>query len=270
MREPSQEEQKVFSRDGVYVARGLLQPDQVSQARACFEWGVANPGPDAVTVFPGTQHEHYNQIFAPGSWEAGIGAFVRDAGFGDYAAKLWESQHCWYFGDEYFIKSGGTVGNSPWHQDNSVIPSKGAHWVNFWISFESLPAHNSLGFVRGSHLGKLYNGAAYKDPDDPTQLLYPDSDFERLPDIDAELALDPNSWDVLSFEIEPGDVLVCHPCGLHGGAPVDEVTPERHTLALRFFGDDAIYSSLPNTDYYFLDDQTDGVPFRSEHLPQLC
>ena len=47
------------------------------------------------------------------------------------------------------------------------------------------------------------------------------------------------------------------------------VTPERHTLVLRFFGDDATYSSLPNTDWSFLDDQTDGAPYRSSRHPQV-
>ena len=267
---PTQEQIERYYLDGIYVAKGLLDAEQLAKARACYDWGCANPGPEATIVFPGTKHEHFNQLWVPGAWEAGIGSLVDNVGLGEYCAALWDSKHAWFFGDEYFHKSGGQVGNSPWHQDNSVIPSKGSHWVNFWISFERLPARNSLAVVRGSHRdSKLYNGAAYKNPDNPTEPLYPDSDLERLPDIDADLSRDPSAWDLVSFDCEPGDVIVFHPGAIHGGAPVDAVTPERHTLALRFFGDNAVYSSLPHTDYYFINDQTDGAPFRSDVLPQV-
>lgn len=142
------------------------------------------------------------------------------------------------------------------------------HWANFWISYEALPERNCISIVRGSHRGKLYNGTAYTDPNDPTKPLHPDSDLPRLPDIDSELARDPKSWDVVSWETTPGDVIVFHPFALHGGAPVDAATPDRHTIVLRFFGDDAVYSSLPNTDWAMLDHQIDGSPFRGK-FPQL-
>ena len=90
-----------------------------------------------------------------------------------------------------------------------------------------------------------------------------------MPDIDADLARDPSAWDLVSFDCEPGDVIVFHPGAIHGGAPVDAATPERHTLALRFFGDNAVYNSLPHNDYTFINDQTDGAPFRSDVLPQV-
>ncbi|MGN5477562.1 hypothetical protein ACTMU2_13735 [Cupriavidus basilensis] len=36
-----------------------------------------------------------------------------------------------------------------------------------------------------------------------------------------------------------------HPRSLHGGAQVDADCPTRHTLVLRFFGDDATFRELP-------------------------
>ena len=40
-------------------------------------------------------------------------------------------------------------------------------------------------------------------------------------------------------------------------------------MVLRFFGDNATYNSLPNTDWAFLDVQTDGAPYRSAFYRQL-
>ena len=74
---------------------------------------------------------------------------------------------------------------------------------------------------------------------------------------------------MVAWDTEPGDVILVHPGALHGGAPVDAVTPDRHTLVLRFFGDDATYDPLPGVDLPWMDDQTEGAPFRSGIYPQV-
>ena len=111
---------------------------------------------------------------------------------------------------------------------------------------------------------------------DRTDPLHKGSEFERLPDIRADLARDPSSWDVATYDIEPGDVLFFHPYALHGGGPTDEQTPNRHTMVLRFFGEDAVYSPLPHTNFNngggmwsFLESVEPGAPFRSKKYYQL-
>ena len=266
---PTEEQKRRYVDDGVFLAKHFLTPAQIRTARSCYDHARANPSPYALTAFGGTEHEHFVDNTHPECWELGLRDLVADAGFADYVAELWGSEHVWYFGDEYFAKEGGKVCHSPWHQDHSVIPTAGMHWVNMWISFERLPARNSIAVVRGSHRGKLYNGTTYNDAQDMTRPLYPDSDFERLPDIEADLERDPDAWDVVSFDTEPGDVVVLHPYCLHGRAPIDAQTPDRHTLVLRFFGDDATYSPLPRNDWLHLESQVPGAPFRSASLVQL-
>ena len=260
----------------------MLTPEQLKQAQACFDWGIANPGPFVITVYPGTEQEQYIANANPGSYENGLEALFRELSLAEYASELWDSEHIWYFSEELFAKKRGKTAYTPWHQDDSVIPSEGEHWLNFWISFEPLPKRNCISIVRGSHRGKKYNGASYRDPDDPTDPLYRDSDLPRLPNIEADLARDPASWDLVSWETQPGDVIVFHPGCLHGGAPVDAGTPERNTLVVRFFGDNAVNKPLPGPAYSgsmemeendeawsHLESRIDGAPFRSPVYPKL-
>src|SRR5436190_1779911 len=76
-----------------------------------------------------------------------------------------------------------------------------------------------LEFVPGSHRGVLHNGFSY-DPkqlaEDETAPLFRESDLPRLPAIEADRA----SWDIVSWAITPGDLVVFHPGLLHGGAPI--------------------------------------------------
>jgi ectoine hydroxylase-related dioxygenase (phytanoyl-CoA dioxygenase family) len=51
--------------------------------------------------------------------------------------------------------------------------------------------------------------------------------MRRLPNIEAERA----RWDIVSWAVEPGDVLVFHPGMLHGGAPTSPGS-RRRTLSL--------------------------------------
>ena len=122
------------------------------------------------------------------------------------------------------------------------------------------PKKNSLEIVRGSWKGIEYDGASFANADDPTEPLYGDGSLPRLPWINKDLEKDPNSWDLVSFEVNPGDVVFLTR-SLHGGAAVDAECPDRHTLVLRFFGDDATFRELPKSNPRYA---RNGVLFTDE------
>ena len=67
----------------------------------------------------------------------------------------------------------------------------------------------------------------------------------------------------------PGDVVAFHTSTLHGGGAVDSTTPERRTLTLRFFGDDATSAERPGPAGPFYEDTRTlkpGEPFRHERF----
>lgn len=263
-----------YRNDGAVLIKNCLNADELARCREAFDWAVANPGPAAYQIFAGSQHQTHNDNANPRAKER-LDALVPTLPFGELLADLWQSEHVWYFAEEVFLKAGGKVGPSPWHQDTSYLPWAGEHWANTWISFETLPQRNALGVVRGSHHGPLHNGTTFANPDDPTEPLYRNDDLPRLPDIEA----DRSKYDIVSFASEPGDVLILHPAALHGGAPVDAECPERHTIVFRFFGDDATFRPLPpgNRHYsgggvLFAEEMAKlkpGDPFRSPVFKQL-
>ena len=270
------EMKRAFANDGAVVVRQMFDPDQMKQLRQAFDHAVANPSPISSRVFEGTDDEHFNDL-SNFAHAARYMELIAELGLADFAAQLWGSEHVWFLGEELFIKSGGKAGRSPWHQDTSYLTAEGPHLLNLWISFEPLPKENALEIVRGSHRGVTYDGAAYADPADPTRPVWGDGTFPRLPDIEAEREKDAESWDVVSWALEPGDVLALHSGTLHGGAPVSPACPDRHTLVFRFYGDQCFYRPLPETkanypiDVSLLDDrsQTPGEPYRSRGLRQV-
>jgi ectoine hydroxylase-related dioxygenase (phytanoyl-CoA dioxygenase family) len=234
-----------LTRDGAVLIEGFLDGDQLARCRAAFDWNIDNPSPHASTLYRGTDKEHHVDNANPRSAER-LKALARSIPFGDLFAKLWGSEHVWYFAEEVFLKKGGKGGRTPWHQDTSYLPWSGEHFANAWISFEAVPRANSLEIIKGSHHGIRYDGSDFRDLNDPTAPLHGGDALPRLPDIEAERARDPAAYEVLSWASQPGDMVVLHPGSLHGGAPVDASFPDRHTLVLRFFGDDAHFHPLPS------------------------
>lgn len=145
----------------------------------------------------------------------------------------------WYLGEQLFLKESGSSRRTPWHQDTSYLRMMGSQLVACWISLEPLPRQQCLEFVRGSHKGTLYNGSAFGAEDD-TAPLYKDSTLPRLPDIQANR----DEWDIISWDLTPGDLIVFHLGMLHGGAGT-VAGLRRRTVSLRFLGPNVVFDGRP-------------------------
>jgi ectoine hydroxylase-related dioxygenase (phytanoyl-CoA dioxygenase family) len=270
----------VFRRDGAALIEGLLDAEELQACRDVFDWGFTHPGPNATGLFNGTEHRTHNDNANPNLLER-CNALVKALPFGELFSALWGSKHVWYFAEELFAKEGGKPGRSPWHQDTSYLPWAGEHWANAWISFEPIPKKNSLEIVRGSHNGILFDGTTFQNAEDPTDPLHGYDMLPRLPNIEAIRKQNHAAFDIVSWATRPGDVVVVNPGALHGGAPVDAECPNRHTLVLRFFGDDATFRSLPKKSrsgftpagilhLEHIAHLKDGDPYRSPFYVQLA
>lgn len=227
---------ETLERDGVVHLPGALTPAAFEKLEAAVEWNLANPSPSAVQFYPneparffedrGYRHSH----------------LVRDIGLDSMMAALWGVDRLWYLGEQLFLKDGGASRRTPWHQDTSYLRMLGSQLVACWVSLDRLPKEHCLEFVRGSHKGALYNGSAFAAHDD-TAPLYKRSKLPRLPDIQA----DRDAYDIVSWDFEPGDIIVFHLGVLHGGAGAAPGL-RRRTISLRFLGPDVVFDGRPRDE----------------------
>lgn len=225
---------EAFARDGVVKLPAALDAAQLAQAQAAYDWSLAHPGPGASKVRQATEATFYSDLFNPEAL-SGYRAMLEASPIPAQVAKLWDAADVWFFYEQVFLKEGGEARRTPWHQDSSYLAIAGDQLAVVWISFDAVAQADSLEFVRGSHRGQLYNGSRFELGDD-TAPLHPGSSLPRLPDIEAERG----AWDIVSWAVRPGDLIVFHPAVLHGGAAT-HAGQRRRTLTLRFFGEGAVY-----------------------------
>jgi hypothetical protein len=233
---------RAFRDDGVVHIPGALTPREVALVEQAYAWKMAHAGAWGSDIYPGTGARFF-QAKGDSSAEPAFRAMLMETRFADIVAALFGSGPVWYLEEQLFYKEGGTAPTrrTPWHQDTSYQPMRGAKSAVVWIGLDRLPREQALEVVRGSHRGTVYNATKF-DPADDTAPFFADSGLPRLPDIEARRA----DWDIVAWPFAPGDLLVFHPSALHGGGGT---LPggRRRSLTLRFVGDDTFKIDFPRT-----------------------
>jgi ectoine hydroxylase-related dioxygenase (phytanoyl-CoA dioxygenase family) len=257
---------ETYRRDGVVHLPQVLSQADLDAALKAWQWSLDHPNTGG-KVAQANDSTFYQDLYNPRVLD-GYRGMLEASPIPAICAKLWGTDDVWFMYEQVFLKEGGETRRTPWHQDASYLPVGGIDTAVAWITFDPLAKEDSLEFVPGSHRGVLYNGSRFELGDD-TAPLYEGVEMPRLPDIEAERG----RWDVVSFPVTPGDLIVFDFATLHGGAATHP-GQRRRTLTLRFFGDRSTYdpkagriSGLPQAPE--LHKMTPGSPFRGEGFLKL-
>ena len=144
----------------------------------------------------------------------------------------------WY--DQLFVKEPGSEVPTPWHHDLTFWPIRGQQIVSIWIPLDPVTRFSSgLEYVKGSH--RWPNRFKAITPDHNEYMINPD--LEDVPDIETNR----DAYDLVNWDMEPGDVLIFHPLIVHGSAGNASPTTRRRALASRWVGDDVTYAPQRHT-----------------------
>ena len=158
------------------------------------------------------------------------------------AARLMRSRKINLLYDQIFSKEPGTPSPTPWHNDHTVWPIAGRQVISFWLALDPVSADTgAMEFVRGSNAwGKKYRAESFSK----SALNYDATpDREPVPDIEA----DRSAFDIVSWDLEPGDVLAFGSYALHAAGGNGSDRMRRRAYSVRYCGDDVIYDPGPAT-----------------------
>jgi len=234
MRRPTAQEIETFRCDGVVCIRNAIDADWIERLRAATEAVIARPGPfgaaygddgDTGTFFGDLYVWTFNETFRDAALTSPAGGI---------AGALMESTKANLFYDHLLVKEPGSSAPTPWHHDLTYWCVEGWQIASVWIPLDAVDRSNgAVEYVRGSHLwDKRYQAQDFLKRD-----LFKDDALEAIPDVEA----DRDAYDIVSFEVEPGDCIVHHALTLHG-APGNVSDRRRRAVAIRYTGDDARYA----------------------------
>jgi len=266
--EISASQREAYGRDGVIHLPGLLDAGALAEVQAAFDWSEAHATPWAIRQSGEVGSANFQDISNPGA-AAAYRPMLEASPIPAVLAQLWDRPEVWFMYEQLFRFEGAKSAPTYWHQDLPYLPVDGSHLAVVWITFDAVGRDESIEFVRGSHLGPMHNGVLMT-PDDPYAPFYPEADLPRVPDINANRS----GWEIVSWDVAPGDVVIFHPNVLHYGQP-PRSQRQRRTLSLRFFGADATYAERPGpTAAPIVEGLHDGLrpgdPFRHPAFPKLA
>ena len=229
-----------FDRDGAVCLRGVFETSWLTLIAEGLEQALAQPGPYSRRPSP---EEDPGQFFTDYfMWHRvpALRRFAVESPAGAVAARLLGAQQVNFFFDGLFVKEPGTVTHSHWHQDQPSYNVDGWQVVVIWIPVDPVENASALEVLRGSHRWGKWFLREYFSGDqrnhEPSDSLY-----APLPDIDA----DRSRYDILSWDIQPGDCVAFHAMALHGSQGNQSKLRRRRALSTTWLGDDAVFGARP-------------------------
>ncbi len=231
-----------FRSDGAVVLRGALGQRWLDLLAEAVERNRRDPSP--------WSHWYTDEHRAVGFWSDYVTwpeieqhrRVAFESPLADLAGQLMGSDTVRFFHEHVLVKEPGATERTPWHHDQPYYCIDGDQNVSTWIALDPVPAGAGVRFVAGSHdwdrwfvPRRFVDHRPYADPAER---------FELVPDVDELIESEPERYRLLSWDVEPGDVIAFHFRTLHG-APGNELRTPRRAVSLRWLGDDATWAERP-------------------------
>jgi ectoine hydroxylase-related dioxygenase (phytanoyl-CoA dioxygenase family) len=233
LRSLTENEIETFQRDGVVCVRKVMAPKWIALVTEAIDRSKRRPS-ETGKMLSKPDPGYLNDIFM---WlnDDGYRTFVLESPAARLAQQAMRSRTVTFFYDQVFVKEPGTNVPTPWHHDLTFWPIEGNQICSIWMPVDPVTRESSgLEYVRGSHLwNKRFKAIS---PDYHPYLMA--SNLEDPPDINANRS----EYDVVNWDMEPGDVLMFHPLTLHGSPGNSTTIHRRRALSTRWLGDDVVYA----------------------------
>lgn len=166
-----------------------------------------------------------------------IKRFATESPLPEIAATLLRASILNLFVDQVFVKEPGTSTRTAFHVDESYFNLSGDQVCTIWAPLDVVTRDSSaMGYVRGSHLwDKSFLPNNFVTQNTFESGLGGTVERVRLPDIEHH----PDDFDLVYFDVEPGDVIVHHTRTVHGSGGNSTLGRRRRALSIRYCGDDA-------------------------------
>lgn len=220
-----------FQRDGVACIRGLLDPEQIEQAKVAIQFVLDNPSPLAQEASSKDDPGSFIEDFCRWNEVPAIEGLALHSRAPEIAAALMGSPSVRLYHDHVLVKSGGTHQRTPWHQDQPYYNVDG-RGISAWIPMDPVPESGCLELVAGTHQGQWLMPRTFLDGE---AKWFPEGALAELPDIETNRA----AFDIVAYDMQPGDAIFFDFLTVHGAPGFPFPGQQRRVLSLRYLSESA-------------------------------
>ena len=256
---------ETFEREGVVIIRGAVPREQVAQLRSSLEEVFSRTDVDVAgmrtdmnsaaqtartdgkgdTVLvdqpeDGAPPGRFLTEIEAGRTHRGLREFEHHSTLPVVVGELLGTRQLRFFGDHCFLKEPGAGLHTAFHQDAPYFRWDGDMAAVCWVPVDPVTASSGgMRYVKGSHRWPQYAPRLLysNEPIDPSASSY----APELPD-NAELMA---TAEILSWDCQPGDVIIHHPNTVHGSGGNITVDKRRLAASIRYVGDDVRWHNKP-------------------------
>lgn len=223
-----------YKKDGAVCVRQMLSSEEIELLREGIELNLKSLSHRAKIASKSDDPGQFIEDFCTWQMNPHYQQFIFESPASLLAGKLMESKKTRLYHDHLLVKEPGTRQKTPWHQDQPYYNVAGRQNCSLWIPVDPVPRASTLEFVAGSHLGPWLMPRSFMDNQ---AKWFPEGSLSELPNIDAQREYYP----IISWEINPGDVVCFHMLTLHSASGV-HYNQRRRVYSLRFLGDDITHA----------------------------
>ena len=246
-----------FEADGVVKVPGAVGDEWIERILEDAQRQLDSGGRWVTDTNPGAVIDRLFTTRYRWEHEPVVRDFVFSSPIAAMAAALTGSATMRFYFDHLLVKEPHTGAPTPWHQDIGYWPFLGKQIVSAWVSASrSSVSDSALEFVRGSHRWNAYYAPESFDGQGGWT---EDFDGEPMPDIEASRSRAGCPYEIVGFNVEPGDAVFFSAWIIHG-APPNSGEGRRVALSTRWLGDDATWFPHPGCDPTVTQADTTAVP----------
>jgi ectoine hydroxylase-related dioxygenase (phytanoyl-CoA dioxygenase family) len=230
-----------YQRDGAVVLRGVLSGDDLALLEIGIEEAYNAGGGRSSRVQGkdgrgGTVVDQLPSLASPS-----LRAFLDRGIAPELAARMMGVPAAHFVLDQLFYKESGRVLPTPWHQDTPFLNVRGDDMARVWITCDPSPRELTVELVRGSHRWNVVYDTATAAASE-LQTVTEGGDFSYSGIGDSSLPTMPDiaryrdSFDILRWDVAPGDALIFNGNMLHGASGLDDHPMPRRAYASMWGG----------------------------------
>ena len=233
-----------YFNDGVTVIRDVVDLHWIKEMQIAIDYILSDPGKASIEYTPKENTGRYYGDFFLWRRNKSFKNFAFESNLPELAGKILDSKNINFFYDQLLVKEPKTKEPTPWHHDLPYWPIRGNHIISFWVGFDKVTKDTgAVKYIKGSHKWNKFFAPASFGKDTRFDDNYKEMGLEPMPDINSNL----EDYELLSWDVNPGDIIVHHPLVIHGSSGNFSSDTRRRGLALRYIGDDVTWDDRPGT-----------------------